>query len=198
MSRDVLILNRNFYAIHVTDWQRALTLVYLEHALVVDEEYRTYNFDDWRTWSDLATRDPSNYISTPTFRIAIPDVIVLTTYDKVPEAEVKFTRQNIYEHYGHQCVYCGGKFHPKDLNLEHVVPRSRGGPSTWANIVSSCVSCNLKKGDKMPEEAGMKLLMKPSKPQWKGVQSILTPSLPMEKPVWQRFIESSEAKAAAV
>src|SRR5476649_190 len=127
MSADVLVLNRNFYAIHVADWQRALSLVYLDHARVVDEEYRTYSFADWRELSQILSTHPSGFVSTPTFKIAIPEVITLRGYDRMPVGDVKFTRRNIYEHYGHRCCYCGLKFGTPDLNLEHVLPRSRGG-----------------------------------------------------------------------
>src|SRR5258708_14232316 len=109
MSADVLVLNRNFYAIHIANWQRALSLVYLDHARVVDEEYRTYSFDDWRELSQLSHNNPSGYVTTPTFRIAIPDVIALRNYDKLPVGAVKFTPRNIYEHYGHPCYNFGDK-----------------------------------------------------------------------------------------
>src|SRR5437016_13833721 len=102
MSGDVLVLNRNFYAIHITPWRRALSLVYLDHARVVDEEYRTYTFDDWREISSLTVNNPSGYIQTPTFKIAIPEVISLRFFDGLPRSEVKFTRRNIYEHYNHK------------------------------------------------------------------------------------------------
>ena len=127
MSADVLILNRNFYAIHIANWQRALSLVYLDHARVVDEEYRTYSFEDWREFSQMVHNHPSGYVTTPTFRIAIPDVIALRGYDKMPVGDVKFTRRNIYEHYGYRCCYCGTRFDTHYINLEHVLPKSRGG-----------------------------------------------------------------------
>ncbi len=65
MSSDVLVLNRNFYAVHIANWQRALSLVYSEHARVVDEEYRTYNFEDWREMSQEIQDHPSGYVTTP-------------------------------------------------------------------------------------------------------------------------------------
>src|SRR5262245_38965558 len=99
MTADVLVLNRNFYAIHITNWQRALSLVYLDHARVVDEEYRTYGFDDCRDLSKAMEVHPSGFVKTPTFRIPAPEVIALRTYDKMPVGDVMFTRRNIYEHY---------------------------------------------------------------------------------------------------
>jgi len=190
MSSDVLVLNRNFCAVHIANWQRAVSLVYIEHARVVDEEYRTYNFADWREFSQLIHDHPSGFVSTPTFRIAIPEVIVLQRYDKMPAGEVKFTRRNIYEHYGHRCCYCGHKYSTQELNLEHVLPKSRGGKTDWANIVTACIPCNLRKADKLPHEAGMHLLLKPSKPKWRGSASLVLKAPFKMKASWQRFIDT--------
>ena len=190
MSSDVLVLNRNFYAIHITNWRRALTLLYLDHARVVDEEYRTYSFADWKELSGLVQKNASGFVYTPSFKIALPDVILLKTFDKLPVSEVKFTRRNIYEHYGYRCCYCGKKFTTVELNLEHVLPRSRGGQSTWSNIVTSCIPCNLKKRDMTPHEAGMRLLIEPTKPQWKGPQSLIFHASFKIKASWQKFIDS--------
>ena len=190
MTSDVLVLNRSFYAIHITNWRRALSLVYLEHARVVDEDYRTYNFSYWRELSSMIETHPSGFIRTPSFRIAIPDVIALKAYDQLPVSEVKFTRRNIYDHYEYRCCYCGDKFATKDLNLEHVLPKSRGGASTWDNIVTSCIPCNLRKGDNLPGEAGMKLLIQPTRPKWKGAQSLVLHSNFRVKASWQKFIDN--------
>lgn len=190
MSADVLVLNRSFYAIQITNWQRALSLVYLDHARVIDEEYRTYSFSDWQALSNLIDHYPAGYIHTPSFRIAIPEVIALRMYDRIPVSEIKFTRRNIYEHYNYRCCYCGEKFHSNDLNLEHIVPKSRGGLSAWNNVVTSCIPCNMRKGDLLPEEAGMKLLIKPTRPRWKGAQSLVLHSSIRMKASWQKFIDN--------
>jgi 5-methylcytosine-specific restriction endonuclease McrA len=187
---DVLVLNRSFFAVQIVSWRRALSLVYSDQARVVDEDYRTYSFDDWRELSSMMVREPSGFINTPSFKIAIPDVISLRSFDGLPKAEVKFTRRNIYEHYGYKCAYCGHKFSTNDLNLEHVNPRSRGGKTDWHNIVTACIPCNLKKGNRLPEEAGMKLLVQPSKPRWTGSAAIVyRPGLRI-KASWQRFIDN--------
>ena len=190
MSGDVLVLNRNFYAVHITPWQRALSLVYLDHARVVDQEYRTYSFEDWRELSQMIANHPAGYVSTPSFRIAVPEVITLRAYDKLPIGDVKFTRRNIYEHYSYKCCYCGKKFSTHELNLEHVLPRSRGGKTDWSNIVTACMPCNLRKADKLPEEAHMKLLIKPSKPKWRGSASLVFRAPFKIKASWQRFIDN--------
>jgi 5-methylcytosine-specific restriction endonuclease McrA len=190
MSHDILVLNRSFYAIQITSWQRALSLVYLDHASVVDQDYRTYSFEDWRELSKLTHSSNTGLVTTPNFKIAMPEVIALKFYDRLPTTEVKFTRRNIYEHYKYRCCYCGKKFASTDLNLEHIMPRSRGGKTCWSNIVTACIPCNLKKADKLPEEANMKLLIQPSKPKWRGGLSLILNSPAKMKTSWQRFIDN--------
>lgn len=190
MASDVLVLNRSFYAVQITSWQRALTLVYSNRASVVDEEYRTYDFEDWRQLSSIITDHPAGFVKTPAFKIAIPEVIALKLYDRLPTTEVKFTRRNIYEHYGYRCCYCGKKFPSPELNLEHVTPRSRGGKTSWDNIVTACIPCNFKKGNKTPHEAGMDLLIKPSKPKWRGNISLVMRSPLKMRTSWQRFVDT--------
>ena len=189
MTADVLILNRNFLALQTTSWQRALSLIYLGRACVVDEEYRTYNFEDWIALSREIREHPAGFVSSPTMRIAIPEVVVLKFFGSVPRREVPFTRRNLYQHYGNRCCYCGKVLASDELNLEHIIPRSRGGRSDWNNVVTACIPCNLRKGNRLPEEAGMKLLVKPSKPHWK--QS-LTLQFRIPVPIrrsWQRFVD---------
>jgi len=188
MPADVLVLNRSFHPIQVTRWQRAITLVFLDHALVVDEEYTTYDFQDWKELSEAMREHPAGFVHTPTFKIAIPEVIALRLYDKLPEAEVTFSRRNIYEHYGRKCCYCGKRFGTRELNLDHVVPRSRGGKTDWTNVVTSCIPCNLRKGGRLPEEAGMKLMIPPTRPKWRA-RTLLLRSPFQVRASWQRFID---------
>lgn len=191
MSSDVLVLNRQFYAIHITSLKRALTLLYLDHAQVVDEEYKTYTFDDWRALSAERRDNAAGRIRTPSFSLAIPEVIALRVFDRLPASQVKFTRRNIYDHYGYRCCYCGGKFPTEELNLDHVVPRSRDGATGWDNIVTSCIPCNLKKRDRLPDEAGMRLLIRPSRPRWKGPATLVFKSHFKIRQSWQRFVDNA-------
>lgn len=186
---NTLVLNRNFYAVHITDWRRAVALVYCDHARVVDEEYRTYDFEDWKALSDGMAAHPAGFVRTPTFRIAIPEVIALRFYDRLPPQTVKFTRRNIYEHYGHRCCYCGVRVSTSELNLEHVVPRSRGGKTDWTNVVTACIRCNVRKGDRLPEEAGMRLRKAPSRPAWQGPATLIFRPGVAIRSSWQRFVD---------
>lgn len=187
---DVLVLNRSFTAIQVISWRRAISLVFLDHAHVVDQEYNTYNFENWKDMAEEIVRNPAGYIHTPSFRMVIPEVIALKTFNGIPKAEVKFTRRNLYEHYHHRCAYCGRKFSTSDLNLDHVIPRSRGGKTDWTNVVTSCIPCNLKKGSRTPKEAHLKLHVTPSKPKWTGPAAIVFRPPFRIKASWQRFVDN--------
>jgi len=190
MTTDVLVLNKQFYAVQIASWRRALTLLYLDHAHVVDQEYKTYRFEDWQALSKSMRDHPAGFVTTPSFRIAIPEVIALKIYEKMPIGEVKFTRRNIYEHYKYRCCYCGKKYPTSELNLDHVLPRSRGGGTNWNNIVTSCIPCNLRKGNKRPSQVGLQLRIKPSKPEWRGPSSLMFRSNFKFRRSWQRFIDT--------
>jgi 5-methylcytosine-specific restriction endonuclease McrA len=96
----------------------------------------------------------------------VPRVILLLAYDRLPRRHVRFSRFNIYSRDRNTCQYCGIVFSRTDLNLDHVVPRSQGGTSRWENVVCSCHACNRKKGGRTPEQAGMRLLRPPRRPEW--------------------------------
>jgi 5-methylcytosine-specific restriction endonuclease McrA len=169
LNQHVLVLNRLWQAVNVCTARRALTLLFQGHAQVVfnedDGSFRTFSFDQWRDFSETATRDES--ISAISFRIRVPRIILLLAYDRLPKKEVKFTRHNIFERDKNTCQYCGGVFDRKDLNLDHVIPRDRGGPTTWENIVCSCIECNTHKANRTPSEAGLNLIRKPKRPKWR-------------------------------
>mgnify|MGYP001598283322 CR=1 FL=1 len=123
-------------------------------------------------------------------KIAIPEVIALRAFDKVPLRQVTFSRRNIYEHYGYRCCYCGRRFPTQDLNLDHIVPRSRGGHTDWMNVVTSCVRCNLKKGDRLPSEAGMRMVIAPSRPNGQARAALLFRAPFAVRRSWQRFVDN--------
>ncbi|RMH56191.1 MAG: HNH endonuclease [Candidatus Hydrogenedentota bacterium] len=184
-----LVLNRNFYAIHLVDWKKAVMLLYTDRASVIDEEYRAYDFTGWRELSRTMRKHPSGFVHTPTFRIAVPEVIALKYYDKLPPMRIKFTRRNVYEHYRYRCCYCGKKFSTQELNLDHVIPRSRGGKSNWENVVTACIRCNSRKANMLPEEAGMRLKITPSQPRWRGPTTLLLRPGVKVKASWQKFVD---------
>lgn len=161
LSSSVLVLNRSFFPIHVTTLKRAFCMFYSGIARAVDKEYRTFDFE---SWSQLGAAVNDETIGVVGRVIRVPRVIVLTTFDRLPKRHIRFSRINILIRDRHTCQYCGVRFPRSQLNLDHVIPRSKGGKSTWDNVVTSCHKCNRKKGGMLPEEAGLKLIKKPARP----------------------------------
>ena len=163
IDTNVLVLNRSFFPLHVTSARRAFCLLYRGIAKAVDEQFKTFDFE---SWSKLAVMEREEAVGLVNSMIRIPRVILLVTYDRMPIGQVRFTRLNIYIRDKSTCQYCGKKFTKGELSLDHVIPRSYGGKSTWENIVCCCSNCNHRKGGRTPHEASMRLLKKPKKPNW--------------------------------
>jgi 5-methylcytosine-specific restriction endonuclease McrA len=161
LNTKVLVLNRSYLPVHITIVRRALSLLYQGIARAVDEQYRTFDFE---SWADLAADE--DRVGLVNRAIRVPRVILLQGYDRVPRRYVRFSRFNIYARDQNRCQYCGRQFPRAELNLDHVVPRSKGGTSTWDNVVCSCHRCNRLKGGCTPLEAGMRLIRHPRRPQW--------------------------------
>jgi 5-methylcytosine-specific restriction endonuclease McrA len=161
VDSSVLVLNSLFQAVQITGVHRAFRLFYAGRARALAPDFRAYDFENW---CDLPVGIDDEVIRTPSRRIRIPRVIQLVHYDRVPHREVRFTRRNIFYRDRNRCQYCGKVFVQRDLNLDHVVPLSRGGRSEWTNVVAACVPCNGRKGNRLPEEAGMRLIRRPKKP----------------------------------
>lgn len=171
LSANVLVLNKLYLAIRVINVKRAFSLLARDLAEVVcveDGQYINHDFQSWLEVSEFKRRfevEKHDWMRTVRIAVAVPRIIRLLDYDRLPAQDVKFNRRNIYARDGNKCQYCGRKFPTSELSLDHIVPRSRAGKSTWENIVCACLKCNVRKGDKTPEEAGMKLITKPKKPK---------------------------------
>jgi 5-methylcytosine-specific restriction endonuclease McrA len=162
VNSSVLVLNRLYQPVHVTSVKRAFSLLYQGVAKAIDNQYRLYEFEDWAA----LTAADHEAIATVSRRIRVPRVVVLSAYEYLPKGKVRFSRLNIYARDNDTCQYCGQQFPRSELNLDHVMPRSQGGKTTWENVVCSCVSCNLRKGGRTPEQANMRLLKKAVRPRW--------------------------------
>jgi len=184
LDSNVLVLNRVYQAIHVTNVRRAMTLLYTGHARAVTEDYSTYT---WEEWKDIPVGAADLFLSTPNYRLPVPHVVQVLSFDRVPRHEVKFTRKNVFTRDANQCQYCGGRFSTRDLNLDHVVPLSRGGRTTWQNVVCCCLPCNARKGNRLPEEIGLHLVRKPRKPRWYPFIRMLTSGGGHE--TWKNFLD---------
>ena len=172
LEASVLVLNKLFMAVHVITVRRAFCLLCKELAEVVsleDGQFATYNFESWREVSEFRARnfreEDDDWVRTYNTQIQVPRVIRLLAYEKVPKQTVKFNRRNIFARDNNQCQYCGRKFPSSELSLDHVIPRSQGGASTWENVVCSCVKCNVRKGGRTPKQAHLSLIRKPEKPK---------------------------------
>lgn len=172
MQASVLALNRNFSAVHVLSVRRAFCLIFKELAEVIHVEegrFVGYDFDAWREVSELRASlgeraEHDDFIRAVNFDIQVPRIIRLLKYDRLPRNAVKFNRRNIFLRDEHRCQYCGRHYTSTRLSLDHIMPRSRGGPDTWENVVCACLNCNVRKGGRTPAEAGMKLMRPPVKP----------------------------------
>jgi len=188
LSDKVLILNRSWVAVNVATVRRALTLVYQDVArIVAPEDYSTYNFEGWIEASQAARH--GQRIVSANFSFVVPEVIVLSTFNGRFSKEVRFSRRNIFERDENTCQYCRKKYERSGLTLDHVIPRSRGGTSTWTNIVLACIKCNMRKGDRLLTEINMKLLKKPVKPEWATRVGVKLGRI--YKPAWERFLEEA-------
>lgn len=163
LHSNVLVLNKSFLPVHITNVRRAFCLLYAGVAKAVDSQYETFDYESWRQVSIERNDETAGLVDRV---IKVPRVILLIAYDRVPKRRIRFSRYNIFARDKNTCQYCGHKFPRGELNLDHVIPRSQGGTSTWENVVCSCHRCNRKKGGKTPDQARMKMIAHPRKPAW--------------------------------
>jgi 5-methylcytosine-specific restriction endonuclease McrA len=149
MVMKVLLLDASYYPIQIIDWKKAMILSFGGRAEVIEhhDDIRIKSVD--RSWK-------------------LPKVLRLFQNFR-NFSKVKFNRNNVFFRDRYQCQYCGDKFEAKLLTFDHVMPKSRGGPTSWTNIVTCCHGCNNKKADRTPEEAQMPLLKRPKEPKWSPI-----------------------------
>src|SRR6478735_11991666 len=165
LQRPTLILNRNWQAVNVATVARALVLLWNEAARVVDvADYQTFT---WNDWSKLRPRADEGFVQAISMWLRVPEVIALSSYDRLPASAVTFSRRNIFKRDHYVCQYCGNQPPTDELTIDHVVPRSRGGASSWENCVLACVTCNKLKADRTPDEAHTRLKHTPVRPDWR-------------------------------
>lgn len=165
----VLVLNRSYMPIHVTTARRAFSLIYQDLARALNASYQTFDFEQW---SLLPAGSNGASVGTPSGSIRLPRVVVLVSYDRMPKRHVRYSRVNVFARDRYTCQYCGVRPPRSELNLDHVVPRSLGGKTSWENVVCSCVDCNRRKGGRTPQQARFRLRRKPSRPRWTPLVSL--------------------------
>lgn len=197
LSASVLVLNRYYMAVHVVSARRAFCMLFRELAEVIHVEqgqYANYDFESWQLICEMRSSDKrlgEDWIQAVNFEIQVPRVVRLLHYDRIPRRTVRFNRRNLFARDEHTCQYCGDDFPPSQLSFDHVVPRSRGGKTTWENIVSCCFGCNSKKGGRTPQEARMKLIRAPKKPRHSPLLSMKLGQAKYES--WRTFVHTAEA-----
>ncbi len=169
----VLLLNTSFEPLKVISWQRAITLFFLGKVEVVEE----YEHD----------------IHSVSFAIKAPAVVRLLKYARIGRKRPPLCRANILARDNFQCQYCAVELSPKEATLDHVVPRSQGGKTTWPNIVCACSSCNRRKGGRTPKEARMMLRKVPVQPDWLPVLNMRFHGKVPE--VWYTFLATDDSSA---
>jgi 5-methylcytosine-specific restriction endonuclease McrA len=191
----VLVLNKHYMAMHIVNIKRAFSLLSRELAEVIDYDegkYANYDFNSWLDISEFKkTFEPEchDWIDTVRISVAVPRIVRLLTYDRIPKKSVTLNRRNIFARDSNKCQYCGKYFSTSDLSLDHVVPRSRGGVGTWENLVCCCLKCNVKKGNKLLSETHMRLINKPIKPKQSPVVTFKFGDDRYES--WHQFLENA-------
>jgi 5-methylcytosine-specific restriction endonuclease McrA len=189
-------LNKLFMAVHIISVRRAFCLLCKDLAEVVtldDGQFATFDFETWREVSEYRSKnfrqEDDDWVRTASSEIQVPRVIRLLHYERMPKHTVKFNRRNIFARDNNLCQYCGKRFATSELSLDHVVPRSQGGQSTWDNVVCACVECNVRKGGRTPKQAHMHLVKKPEKPKRSPMLSMKLTHRKYQS--WKTFLDNA-------
>jgi 5-methylcytosine-specific restriction endonuclease McrA len=168
MERRTLLLNATFEPLKIISWQRAIALWFEDKVEIVE------SYDDFELKSQKLT-------------MKCPAVVRLIEFVKSHRNKVKFSRANVFGRDKYMCQYCGDTPGTEDLTYDHVLPRSKGGKTEWTNIVTCCVDCNKKKADRTPEQAKMKLMTQPRKPDLRP-ESVIRMTLPTTPDEWRNYL----------
>jgi 5-methylcytosine-specific restriction endonuclease McrA len=187
LDSPVLVLDKNYHPVKIVSAKLAVMLLFSEKALVLDSSYSTYNIDEWISYSSMVEQDKLPVLRSSKVNLIVPEVITLPNYFRKPNhgKRLRYSRTSIFKRDGFICQYCGQEFSRSDLTVDHIIPRSKGGKSTWLNIVTACRPCNWTKADRTPEEAKMPILNQPKIPSWRD--SVELPA-GLKKELWQNFL----------
>lgn len=182
----VLVLNRNWQAINVRTPADAFCQMATDVATGLDIEADAMAPVKWADWLKLPIRDRDNAIATPRGRVRVPTVIVLARFNKVPKRRPSLSAKTIWMRDGGVCQYTGRRLAPGEGNIDHVVPRSRGGATSWENCVLAHREVNGRKANRLPEEAGLRLLRQPLAP--KELPATMMIRNPHDVEDWRHFL----------
>jgi len=191
LTYKVLVLNRLWQAVNIVGVQRAFGLLLQDHAQVIYTGDGSFQVMDSAAWLEhSAAEEPTEaegYVQTVRLRVRVPKVLLLRGYDKLPVQEVRFSRDTLFERDHYRCQYCGNHFPDHQLNMDHVIPRAKGGRTSWENIVTSCIPCNTRKANRLPHQASMHLMKKPERPRFRPfISSLIDQNYDAD---WEHFIK---------
>jgi len=182
----VLVLNRNWQAINVRTPQQAFVQMATDVVTALDIDGENMAPVRWAQWIKLPVRTNDYSVCTPNGPVRIPHVIVLSRFAKVPKRRPKFSARAIWARDAGRCQYTGQSLRPNEGNIDHVLPRSRGGKTSWENCVLASKDVNSRKADRLPEEVGLRLLRSPSAPR--ELPSTYFIRNPNRIPAWRHFV----------
>ena len=182
----VLVLNRLYQPVRVTSARTGFVLLVRGVAQAVDDSGDVFDFCGW---AGTAARDGEDLVHTVSMALRVPRVVRLVRYDRLPGAALHLSHRNVMVRDRYQCQYCGATPGADQLNIDHVLPRCRGGRDSWENLVTSCRPCNLRKGRHTPEECNMRLSRQPSPPRWSALYQVLLRTGPTCK-AWEPFLQA--------
>lgn len=186
LDRTVLVLNKRWDPIQVASMKEAIGLVAKGSAMIIEPgTFERHGLLSWGAVSKAKFKFGDAVIRSPRLVLLPPEVIVLTNYEGLGERSVVFSRKNLFKRDRYTCQYCSVQPGPEELTVDHVLPRSRGGISSWENCLLACVECNKRKANRTPEEAGMKPKREAKKPTWRMLAQVQPRQ---RKESWEAFL----------
>ena len=186
LQAPVLVLNPYYQPVRRTTVRHAFHLLARGAARALTRSGRDYDFD---AWISLPTRRQDEVIRTVTERIRTPQVLRLVRGAHTSGLRLAVSHRNVMLRDEFQCQYCGARPGLTALNIDHVIPKSRGGLDTWDNLVTACKTCNVRKGGRTPEECGMRLLRPPRPPRMTRVFDIVF-GPPPRHVAWEPYLQA--------
>ncbi len=183
----VLVLNRIYQPVRITSARRAFGLLYTDNARALDTDGE---LRDFASWMSLPIRDGDDGVAILSGALRVPRIVHLRRYGRVWRPQVRLSRRNVMLRDGFVCQYCHRRRSTRDLDIDHVLPRSRGGADSWTNLVTACQPCNRRKGRRTPSEAGMPLLARAKAPSWTLAAQLLN-GTSCRYQEWDPFLKAS-------
>lgn len=160
LSRDVLVLNRNWCAVGVVPMSRAVNLLFSNYEngepkarIVTPPPKGSYEMWEWKDWAAFSPSSDEDALRGVSRNYRVPEVVLLTRYESVPVRNLHFCRRELWRRDNFTCQYCGVRPAEDECTIDHVVPKSLGGETSWTNCVLACYQCNSQKADRRPEDA---------------------------------------------